>query len=167
MKKTLTEQQVLKKLEIPDFRHLTKNKVIKFASMIPTMDPDVAKKALEQFPEFSKTTLEMLDEYKEILEKGVEANTTNIVACNEACTLIISSLQKELDKEEHSFEEKKYIIDKMVEISKMMNEKDTENKKFLMGLSVVAGFVVLGVVNIAASMLGEKIDLETSESDED
>ncbi len=44
-----TEQQVLKKLDIPDFRHLTKEKVIAFATMVPKMNPEVAKKALEQF----------------------------------------------------------------------------------------------------------------------
>ena len=38
------ELQVLKKLDIPDFRHMTKDKVIAFASMIPRMDPEVAKK---------------------------------------------------------------------------------------------------------------------------
>lgn len=66
MSKTLTEKQVLKKLGIPDFRHLSKEKVMKFATMLPHMDPEVAKKALEQFPEFSKTTKEMLVEYVRI-----------------------------------------------------------------------------------------------------
>ena len=74
MKKNLTEQQVLKKLDIPDFRHLSKDKVMKFASMLPNMDPEVAKKALEQFPEFAKTSKEMLVDYKEILEKGIASN---------------------------------------------------------------------------------------------
>ena len=50
-----TEQQVLKKLDIPDFRHLTKEKVIAFATMVPKMNPEVAKKALEQFPNFAST----------------------------------------------------------------------------------------------------------------
>lgn len=55
----MNEQKVLKKLDIPDFRHLTKDKVIKMASMLDKMDPEVAKKAIEQFPEFANTTKEM------------------------------------------------------------------------------------------------------------
>ena len=55
MGRPLTEQQVLKKLKIEDFRHLTKDKVIAMASMLDKMDPEVAKKSLEQFPDFSKT----------------------------------------------------------------------------------------------------------------
>ena len=44
-------------------RYRTKDKVIKMASMLDKMDPEVAKKALEQFPEFSNATKEMLKDY--------------------------------------------------------------------------------------------------------
>ena len=68
MKRMLTEQQVLKKMDIPDFRHVTKDKIITFASMLPNMDPEVAKKALEQFPDFAKTSLEVMKEYKALVQ---------------------------------------------------------------------------------------------------
>ena len=42
MARSLTEQKVLKKLGIDDFRHLTKDKVITMASMLDRMDPEVA-----------------------------------------------------------------------------------------------------------------------------
>ena len=64
MEKTLTEKQVLKQLDIKDFQCLSKDKVIKMASIIDKMEPEVAKKALEQFPEFANTAKEMLVEYK-------------------------------------------------------------------------------------------------------
>lgn len=43
MSKLMTEEKVLKKLGIDDFRHITKNKVIKMASMLDRVDPEVAK----------------------------------------------------------------------------------------------------------------------------
>lgn len=46
MSKSLNEVEVLKQLDIPDFRHMTKDKVINFASMLQNMDPEVAKKQL-------------------------------------------------------------------------------------------------------------------------
>lgn len=46
MSKPLTEQKVLRKLGIQDFRHLTKDKVITMASMLDKVDPEVAKKQL-------------------------------------------------------------------------------------------------------------------------
>ena len=60
----LTEQKVLKKLGIEDFRYLTKDKVVKMANMLDKMNPEVAKKAIEQFPNFSNTMKEILAEYK-------------------------------------------------------------------------------------------------------
>lgn len=165
MSKTLTEKQVLKKIGIPDFRHLSKEKVMKFATMLPHMDPEVAKKALEQFPEFSKTTKEMLVEYKEYLDKGLASNDKSIMTCYDAGNAIISSLQKELGKEELSFEERKYIIDKMMEVSKMMNEKDSENKKFLAFMAMLAGTVVTVGVGALASALGSNSHIESSEDD--
>ncbi|MDD7419336.1 hypothetical protein ACTNA4_00310 [Bariatricus sp. HCP28S3_A7] len=167
MSKTLTEKQVLKKLGIPDFRHLSKEKVMKFATMLPHMDPEVAKKALEQFPEFAKTTKEMLVEYKDILEKGMASNDKSIMNCYDAGKAMISSLQKELDKEELSFEERKYVIDKMMEVSKMMNEKDSENKKFIAFMAMIAGTVVTVGVGALASALGSNSHIETSDDNTD
>ena len=48
---------------------MTKDKVINFASMLQNMDPEVAKKAIEQFPEFAKMSLEAFKEYRTVLEK--------------------------------------------------------------------------------------------------
>lgn len=56
MRYNLSEKKVLKKLGIEDFRHMTKDKIVQFASMLPQMDPEVAKKALEQFPATSPST---------------------------------------------------------------------------------------------------------------
>ena len=64
MKYTLSEKKVLKKLGIPDFRHMTKDKVMSFATMLPYMDPEVAKKALEQFPSFKDLAGDMVTQYK-------------------------------------------------------------------------------------------------------
>ena len=76
MSQTLTEQKVLKKLDIDDFRHLTKDKVITMASMLDRMNPEVAKKALEQFPDFAATAKEMLTT-KEISYNEFKTNLSN------------------------------------------------------------------------------------------
>ncbi|HIX30501.1 MAG TPA: hypothetical protein H9858_12615, partial [Candidatus Blautia stercoravium] len=85
MSRTLTEKKVLKKLGIDDFRHLTKEKVITMATMLDKMDPEVAKKALEQFPEFAKVSKDMLKEYKETLDKGLETNRESVQSFYESC----------------------------------------------------------------------------------
>lgn len=159
MEKKLSEAQVLRALDIPDFRHMTKDKVIQFASMIQTMDPAVAQKALEQFPNFAEMSLEALKDYKSVLEKAADKNAESSENCMNIYGQIIKSLQDCLSKENIPFEEKKFYIEQMKEIAKSVDQKDTENKKFNAGL-VTAGFAALAfVVGGAAALLGGKLDI--------
>lgn len=158
------EQKVLKKLDIKDFRYLTKDKVIKMASMLDRMDPEVAKKALEQFPEFSKTTKEMLVDYKETLDKGFQSNNESIKACYTTYNALIISLQKELEKETLSFQERKYIIEQMKDIAEKVDKKDTENKRFIVGMAGL-GIAALATVTFAlASALGNNTQIEMDDT---
>lgn len=166
MKRTLSEAQVLKKLEIPDFRHMTKDKAMSFATMLPQMDPEVAKKALEQFPEFVNTLLEISTNYKEIIEKSFEENSLSTRACYDTCNSIIKSLTNLLEKQELSYEERDSITNKMIELAKMVNEKDTENKNFFLKAISIVGVAAVAMVGVAASVLGSnsKIELPSEES---
>lgn len=165
MGRPLTEQKVLKKLNIEDFRHLTKDKVITMASMLDKMDPEVAKKALEQFPKFSDTAKEMLVGYKDTLDRGLELNKESVQSYYDSCKSIIESLQKQLDNDSLLFEERKYIIDKMLEISKLMGEKDSENKKFIATMAIVGAAAVGIVTAVLASTLGGNTKIESNDID--
>ena len=161
----MSEAKVLKKLDIADFRHLTKDKVIKMASMLDKMDPEVAKKALEQFPEFANTTKEMLTEYKESLDKGLESNNESVKAVYDTYNAIITSLQKKLENENLTFEQKKYIIEQMKDVAEKVDKKDTENKRFIAYMATLATIVVGGTVAVLASVLGGNTQIETDDID--
>ena len=163
MSNSISEKKVLQKLDIQDFRYLTKDKVIKMASMLDRMDPEVAKKAIEQFPEFANTTKELLSEYKDYLEKGLESNNKSVTKVYDTYSGIIQSLQKELDKDNLSFEEKKYIIEQMKEIADKVDKKDTENKKFLAGMATLATVVVGGAIAVVATVIGGNTQIETND----
>lgn len=156
MGRLLTEQQVLKKLKIEDFRHLTKDKVIAMASMLDKMDPDVAKKALEQFPDFARTMKDILLEYKESLDNILKENGDSVKTYYDSCDVVLGTLQKELDRDELTFEDRKYIIDKMMEVNQMKGMKDTENKKFLASLAMCGVAAVTVVAGTLAAVLGAK-----------
>lgn len=144
----MTEQKVLKKLQIEDFRHLTKDKVISMATMLDKMDPEVAKKALEQFPNFSSTMKEILSEYKQSLDKALESNNESVKSYYDTCDVLIASCQNILEQDNLSFEQKKEVIDIMIDITKMKGDKDSENKKFIISMAVT-GCVALGSVALA------------------
>lgn len=74
MSRTLSEEKALKKLGIPDFRHLSKEKAIQLVSMLDRVDPEVAKKALEQYPQFAKVGIQTLVDWKETVGKALVEN---------------------------------------------------------------------------------------------
>ena len=165
MHRNLTEKQVLKKLDIPDFRHMTKDKVINFMSMIPNMDSEVAKKALEQFPEFAKISKDILTGYEGILNEGIKSNNESVMKYYDACNIIIESLRQELNREEYSFEEKKQIMDRMMQVANMIGEKDKENKKFIVTMSAFGGIAVSIVIAALSSALGSNAKIESIDND--
>lgn len=154
MSNQLTEQQVLQQLDIPDFRYMTKDKVMEFASMLQNMAPEVAKKALEQFPEFAKMILEVMREYKGVLEKTLDANSASSKQCSDIYNTVLNTLETCVDKEDLPFEEKKYYLDKMMEIAKMAESKDTENKKLHWGIISAGAVAAIAAIGIGASLLG-------------
>lgn len=108
MSNQLTEREVLEQLNIPDFRHVTKDKVMTFASMMQNMEPEVAKKVSELFPEFSKMTLEVLKDYKGIMEKTLDENSTSSKQCYDIYNEVMEALKSCLAKDDLPFEEKEY-----------------------------------------------------------
>lgn len=167
MGRTLAEKKVLKKLGIPDFRHMTKDKIVAFATMLPKMDPEVAKKALEQFPAFTDAAKEIVSYYKEVIFKGFDENSESVNSFYTTCDAIVATLKEQLENENLTFEQKQIIIDKMIELARMKSEKDTENKQFIHGMIKTAGGYALGLAVLIAGVLGVQTQLGTGECDAD
>ena len=162
MSKLMNEKQVLKKLDIPDFRHITKDHVITLTSMLDRVDPEVAKKALEQFPEFANLAREMVGEQKRIIDKAFEENSKGVEAYYAACNQILDALSKQLEKDDLTPEERSEIIDNMLAVADNMSLKDTENKRFhLNAIMVFGGFAAaIGIAAIAVLGGNTRIDLD-------
>ncbi|MBR7063804.1 MAG: hypothetical protein IKI31_01410 [Treponema sp.] len=157
MSNSLTEKKVLKKLDIPDFRHMTKDKIVGFVSMLSKMDPEVAKKALEQFPEYAKTNLAVVNCIKEEFNTVFQNNRENMQTFNSACSQILESLTAELEKEEIDNETRSLISERMLLVAKMMYEKDSENKKFHVDIAKTICSTVYGICLAAAVVLGVNV----------
>lgn len=148
LKRPMNEQKVLNKLGIEDFRYLSKEKVVEFISMIPNMEPEVAKAAIAQFPEFTSTIKSIMIDYKQTIETAFKNNDDSMKACQDAAKSILKSLDKILDDDNLTHEEK------MQEVQKMLNDKDSENKKLIRDIVSIAGVVVISVVGVTATMIG-------------
>lgn len=168
MRRSYTEKQVLKKLDIPDFRHLTKDKVVAFASMVPSMQPEVAKKALEQFPNFVSTSLDLMRDYKSIFEEVLADDREETKNSYEIYSRAIDAHQKILDEDngELSFEDKMLVLNQIKELADAYASLSLKKSENRMKLLAIAGGVATAVIAVLGSALGSNIALSKGE-DED
>lgn len=134
MNRSLTETQVLRKLGIADFRHMTKDKVVNFVSMLPMMEPEVATRALEQFPNFAEASRAIITCLKEGMVQVADSNAANMSAFNDRCREALDALEAELSRPDLSDEGRSQVIDGIMLIIDALGRKDAENKAFLSGL---------------------------------
>lgn len=144
MEYTNAEKQFLSLMERTDFKNLSKNDVLSYASKLNELRPEVAQQVLAQFPELAKLIQSSMVEYKEILEKIIASddNSTNQVygilnkeleGSHESrkeyivfADKVRSDLSKCLDNPNLTPEQQKEIIDREMEIFHVVGKKDTE-----------------------------------------
>lgn len=162
MKYTITEQKALKKLGIPDFKHMTKDKIVEFTTMLPKMDPKVAMAALEQFPEFCSLGKEIVNQLVISSEKVLDSNNKSQDNLYNICNSIIDSLKKELESDNIDSDDRDRIENKMIAVAQLLAEKDSENKKWLAWLFGVLGFVGLATIGGGAAAIGVNSNMRKS-----
>lgn len=163
MKHSLTEDKVLRKLDIPDFRHMTRDKVVSFVSMLPQMDPEVAKRALEQFPAFAETSLAIVNCLRENLGDIVDSNAANAAEFNARCQDALNALETLLLRDDLSDAGREQAINGIMGVLELMREFDRENKAFLKGLLQDILAVSLIIVICLTIPLGLKLNTSDDE----
>lgn len=148
MNRKLQEVEVLRELGIPSFQDMTKNEIMKFTSMVDTMDPEVARRATEQVPNFFSMSLDVFKDYRTMFEKAFDSNKDNSERCFEVYNRLIMNLEKYANSEIITFEERKYYIELMIEIAREMRELKSEDKKHnneILNLFVSGVVALLGI----------------------
>lgn len=144
MEYTNNEKQILSLMERTNFRNLSKNDVLSYASKLNELRPEVAQQVVAQFPEFAKLIQSTMVEYKDILEKIVASD-------DESTNQVYGILNKEIDNASYSRKEfieyadkvradlskcldnpnltpvqQKDTLDRQMEIFHAVDKKDTE-----------------------------------------
>lgn len=154
MERTLGEERLLKELEINSWREMSKAKVVKFASKLHKLDPEVAKKALEQFPRYAEMAVSMIGVFKDIAVEVISSNSGVVQIRMNACLSVLSSLQKQLETEELTDEARDKINTQMIDVARELGDIDRDNKNFLLGVLNIGGKILLGALGLCAIVLG-------------
>lgn len=167
MSRTLSEQKVLKQLKIEDFRHLSKDTVMRFASSIQKMNPEVAKKALEQFPNFAATVKMVLFSIEKLLKNVIKSGDKDHDKLMEMIDAENQQLIKMLNEEELTLDEKFKIMDRL---DKLQDKVAEENKEMRMYRLKVSGSV-LAVIGLSilslATVLGGNSEVKKIDNSDD
>ena len=157
MSKTLlTADQVKEYLNIPDFRSITKDKLIEFVSAIPNMDKDVAIKTIEQFPEFSGYAKVLVAHYDTMCVSILKENGSSVQAVMDGYRQTLNTLGKMATAEDLDPADKRFFAEKMVEVADKMAALDANNKNFLAGMTKYITWFVGGTMIVCATVLGIK-----------
>lgn len=144
MEYTPLERETLNLMQRTDFKNLSKNDVISFASKLSELRPEVAKEVLAQYPEFVGLMKTALTKYKGILDSIIASDDDSIkeyysIANKEMDNAADSRKQfydfvkqvqadysKCLDNPNLSPEMIMEILNRQAELVKMASEKDSE-----------------------------------------
>ena len=152
-----TEDDVKKLLDIEDFRHITKEKIVQFVSNIPNMEKEVAIKAIEQFPAFKDYGNLMVSHLSEMCDRIIAENGKNAKAVFNAYQKTLDVLAAQLEKKSITAKDRRYFAEKMVEVADKMAAFDADNKNWFAGLVKYGSIVVGGALMLGAVYLGVDI----------
>lgn len=158
-----SEAEIKQALGIDSWRNLSKDKMIRFAAMMPDMGTEAALKIIEQFPSFKEFATDVVNALEKSFDSAVSANKQSQEHFHQALQHIREILKGQLEREDQSWEERKYILDLIMETGRLESLKDSENKKFLsVALKTLAaggvGALLLGVAFIGGKVMAESKD---------
>lgn len=147
MEYTSEERDFLALTERTNFKNLSKNDVLSYASKLNELRPEVAKQVLAQYPEFVKVLQSSMTEYKGILADVIASDDKSIerfydVTDKEMDAIdksreqfydfagkVHADLSKCLENPNLTPEEQKEIREQEMEILRMVNQKDSEMRE--------------------------------------
>jgi hypothetical protein len=161
------EAEIKQALGIESWRNLSKDKMIRFAAMMPNMDTEVALKIVEQFPVFKDFAKDAVSAIERAHESTLSANAQSQEHVHRACQDVRDILKGELSKDDLSWEEKKFLIEQIQDTARMQFKKDSENKQFLDGALKKVLVGATAALALCVAFVGGRVMAETKDNSED
>lgn len=158
----VSEDQVKKALHIDSFRNLSKDKIMKFASLIPNMDKDVAISIINQFPAYAESSRNMIEQYNVMCDKILQSNDDSRRDAVMAYKTVLDDLSSLLKQDGVTPELQEKITDKMILVADKIADLHEGNRNFLEGIikygtPLIGGALLLGAVILGVNVKGTKL----------
>ena len=156
MKNLFKGVQILEERGRQDFQYMDKQEITKFMSMLSEVNIEDAIKIVEQFPDFAKNSIVMIDNLIDLCNKALDDDKALTILSIEAYMQILNELKIILEKEDIDEYEKKYIVEKMIEVADKIALKDTEGKEYKKDVLKTIGGVMAATIAIGIIIIGKK-----------
>ncbi len=139
-----------------DGRNIKMKDMVGMFSALNELEPEVAMKAIEQFPELARTTVTMAKQFCEMsldtLKKHQESSKDTLLFLRERANFIEGLVNAGLTNEEDIH----YFLDKLMELSHMAVEVHKNDQNFFLKLikengTYIGGFLLLTVVTLGVN----------------
>lgn len=135
--------------------------------MTSKMDPEVAKAAINQFPDFASLVKGSLVDYKEILMKTLSQDSEADQRVFLFYDSVRSAIENVLYGEDLQFEQKKWCIEQLQELANQFSAQEHANKRHRFEIIASASAAILGAFGIAASLLGGSSQITDKDNSND
>ncbi len=160
MNYSIDEQKALQKLNVGSFREVTKDRLVELMSMIPDMSPEVAKKALEQIPNFTTNTVTILGELKDSLMTTITSDDKALEAVTQSRLIAIEKLSELLENESLSFDQKMTVVENINTLCDKNSQDYEKHQNFLSESYKTLMFVGALFIAGTLSLLGLKTNVK-------
>lgn len=133
MKKSANEEQTQNKLGIANISQFAKDTLIEICSS--KIDPEIAKKAIEKFPEYAKSFEMFVEGSRKNMAEVTRSNDESMAKVHSGYDKTLEYLREQASNDQLTFDEKMKLIEKMNTINDKKHEADRENKIFLSEMS--------------------------------
>ena len=90
-----------------------------------------SEKTMENFPEYAEYSKDIMHGYNNTIHETIEANNINAQNRYELRKEIMQTIQNMINEDDLSTDDKKFLVDKMMENADKSDIEDRENKAFL------------------------------------
>ena len=153
----MTEEQVKEYLGIPDFRHASKDVLVRFVSSIPYINKDVAIKIIEQYPAYCTCAQAFVQHYSALCDKLLIDNSKSVEAAMKGYQTTLDTISELAKMENITADERHRYAETMVFIADKMAALDAENKRYHEEMARTYRYVIGICIFIGATILGVNI----------
>lgn len=143
-----TKEELMRKLGVNDYDDISQDKMKKLAECYNDCSSAVRGDICNNFDVIAP----ILNGAFSSIKAFIDSNRHNTDALNANYTSSLNEIHRLQNKDDLSEDEKKRLIEAVLEILRMQKESDLDNKKFLVNIAQTA----LGFFGVVASLIGAK-----------